>query len=85
MGSDCNISQGVSIGLGRKDGVWGAPKVGNRVYIAPGAKVVGPIRLADGTVVGANAVLANDTEENAIVAGVPAKVISYKGSDDFIS
>lgn len=84
MGRDCNLSQGVTIGLGRRDGIWGTPKIGNRVYIAPGAKIVGPIRLADGTVVGANAVVTRDTEENAVVAGVPAKVLSYDGSGDYI-
>jgi serine O-acetyltransferase len=84
MGRDCNLSQGVTIGLGRRDGTWGVPRIGNRVYIAPGAKIVGPIHLADGTVVGANAVVTRDTEENAVVAGVPAKVLSYAGSGDYI-
>jgi len=84
MGENCNISQGVTLGLARRDGQWGVPTVGDRVYIAPGAKVIGPIHLADGTVVGANSVLTRSTEENQIVAGVPAKVISDKGSADFI-
>jgi serine O-acetyltransferase len=85
IGKDCNLSQGVTIGLGRKDGNWGIPRLGDRVYIAPGAKVVGPITLADGTVVGANAVVTKDTDENAVVAGVPARVISHAGSADYIS
>jgi len=85
LGCDCNLSQGVSIGLGQRDGAWGAPTLGDRVYIAPGAKVIGPIKLADGTVVGANAVVVKDTEENAVVGGVPAKVISHKGSGEYIS
>ncbi len=84
MGCDCNLSQGVTIGLARKGDVWGAPHIGDRVYIAPGAKVVGPITIADGTVIGANAVVVKDTEENAVVGGVPAKVISYAGSAEYI-
>ncbi len=84
MGSGCNISQGVTLGLGAKEGCWGVPTVGDRVYIAPGAKVIGPIHLANGTVVGANAVVTRDTEENAIVGGVPARVISHKGSAMFL-
>ena len=84
IGRDCNLSQGVTLGLARRAGVWGVPRVGDRVYIAPGAKVIGPITLADGTVVGANAVVTKDTEPDAVVAGVPAQVISLKGSGDFI-
>lgn len=84
IGRDCNLSQGVTIGLGQRDGHWGVPVIGDRVYVAPGAKVFGPIRLADGTVVGANAVLNRDTEENAVVAGNPAQVISHKGSGEYI-
>lgn len=84
MGKDCNLSQGVTLGLAEKDGVWGVPTTGNRVYIAPGAKIVGPIHLADGTVVGANAVVLKSTEENDVVGGIPAKVISRKGSGEFI-
>ena len=84
MGKDCNLSQGVTLGLARKGETWGVPTVGDRVYIAPGAKVIGPIHLATGTVVGANAVVNQSTEENAIVGGIPAKVINYKGSGEFI-
>jgi len=84
MGERCNLSQGVTLGLAGKDGKWGVPTVGDRVYIAPGAKVIGPIHLSDGTVVGANAVVTSSTEENDIVAGIPAKVVSTKGSVEFI-
>lgn len=84
IGRDCNLSQGVTIGLGRREGVWGAPTLGDRVYIAPGAKVIGPIHLASGTVVGANAVVTHGTNPDEVVAGVPARVVSTKGSGDFI-
>lgn len=84
IGRNCNLSQGVTLGLGRSGGVWGVPRIGDRIYIAPGAKIIGPIQLANGTVVGANAVVTKDTEENAVVAGVPARVISYDGSGEYI-
>ena len=84
MGRDCNLSQGVTLGLAEREGTWGVPTVGDRVYIAPGAKVIGPIHLADGTVVGANAVVVRSTDENDVVGGIPAKVISRKGSGEFI-
>jgi serine O-acetyltransferase len=85
IGRDCVISQGVSVGYAYKDGVWGIPSLGDRVFIAAGAKVIGPIFLANGTVVGANAVVKSDTEENAVMVGVPARAVSYSGSDRYIS
>ncbi len=85
IGRNCNISHEVTIGLGRREGRWGVPTIGDRVYIAPGAKIFGPIRLGDGTVVGANAVVNSDTDPNAVVAGVPARVISHEGSGDYIA
>ncbi len=84
IGEKCNLSQGVTLGLGRQGERWGVPTLGDRVYIAPGAKIVGPIHLASGTVVGANAVVTRDTDENAVVVGVPAKVISHDGSGEYI-
>jgi serine O-acetyltransferase len=84
MGMDCNLSQGVTLGLAEKDGTWGVPTVGDRVYIAPGAKIVGPIHLASGTVVGANAVVIADTETDATVVGIPARMVNRNGSGDFI-
>ncbi len=84
IGTDCNVAQGVTVGYGFKNGVWGLPTLGDRVWIAAGAKVFGPIVLGSGTVVGANAVVNKDTPENAVVAGVPARVLNFNGSAAYI-
>lgn len=84
MGSNCNLSQGVTIGLARRGEQIGSPRLGDRVYIAPGAKIIGPIHVADGTAVGANAVVTRDTEPDAVVVGIPAKTISTSGSRFYI-
>lgn len=84
FGRNCNISQGVTVGLARRGGVWGTPVIGERVYLAPGCKVVGPIRLADGTVVGANAVMSRDSVEDSVWAGIPARMIAKTGSAEYM-
>ena len=84
IGENCNVAQGVTLGYAFFNGKWGVPHLGDRVFIAAGAKIIGPIHLANGTVVGANAVVTKDTEENSVMAGVPAKVISFKGSETYI-
>jgi serine O-acetyltransferase len=76
-GEGCHIDQCVTIG-GNGTAV-GVPKIGRRVYIGAGAKILGDIRIGDGAVVGAvvgaNSVVIRDVEENAVVVGVPARVV----------
>jgi len=75
FGDDCILRNGVTVGL-RERGVRGSPQIGNRVDIGTGAKLLGPIRIGDDTVIGANAVVLNDVPANSIAAGIPARVLS---------
>ena len=77
IGAACAISQGVTIGAALRDGVEGSPTIGDRVYIAPGAKVFGPITIGDGAAVAANAVVREDVPAAALVGGVPARVLRH--------
>ena len=83
IGDNCRIHVGVNIGTaaGFADK---APEIGNNVYIAPGAKVFGEIKIADGIVVGANAVVNKSfLTPDISIAGVPAKQINSKGTRSF--
>ena len=51
--------------------------IGDNVFIGIGAKILPGVKLGDGCVVGANAVVTHDVPEKAVVAGVPAKIIKY--------
>ena len=55
----------------------GYPVIEDDVTVGCGARVLGPIRVGKGAVIGANAVVVNDVPAGAIVAGIPAKVIKY--------
>ena len=84
IGENCNLAPGVVIGYGIKKGVEGYPKIGNQVFIGPGAKIFGPITIGDDVAIGANAVVNIDVPSGAVVAGVPAKVVSMNGSSQYI-
>ncbi len=73
IGERCWVNHNVTIGFNL--GAKGAPIIGNGVRITAGAVVLGPVTLKDNCIVGANAVVTKDVEEDAIVGGVPAKVI----------
>jgi serine O-acetyltransferase len=49
------------------------PRVGDNVTISVGAKILGPLQLGDGCVIGANAVVLRDVPPASIAVGVPAK------------
>lgn len=74
IGENCNIQQGVNIG--QNYGSENVLTIGNDVYIGPGAKIFGKVTIADGCVIGANAVVCKDfLEANKIIIGVPAKQV----------
>lgn len=81
IGEHCNIGQGVTIGIAGRNENKGVPEIGNYVYIAPGATIIGKIKIGNNVMVGANAVVTKDVPDNSVVAGVPAKIISNKGWD----
>lgn len=80
IGANCRIH--VCVNIGTKAGFPNlVPKIGDNVYIGPGAKIFGDIEIADGIAIGANAVVNKSFNESGIdIAGVPAKKIGDKGS-----
>lgn len=75
IGKNCCIQNNVNIGANGHNNI---PKIGNNVYIGPGAVIYGRITIADNSWIGANAVVNKSIEHpNSIVAGVPAKFIRY--------
>ena len=85
VGTNCRIHTCVNIVV--KAGTLSlAPQIGDNVYIGPGAKLFGDIKIADSIAIGANAVVNKSFLEPGItIAGVPAKKISDKGSERLLS
>jgi serine O-acetyltransferase len=84
IGNNCNLSAGVIIGEGGRGDAKGAPTLGDFVYVAPGAKIIGKIRVGNNVAVGANAVVVKDVPDGMSVAGIPAKIINDRGSRGLI-
>lgn len=76
VGDDVMIYHQVTIGNNDPSSeVFGAPRIGSRVTIYPGARVVGAITVGDDCVVGANAVVLTDVAPGSTAVGVPARIL----------
>lgn len=59
-------------------------EIGSDVWIAAGAQVLHKVKVGNGAVIGAGAVVTHDVPAYAIVAGVPARIIGYRCEKEFI-
>lgn len=73
LGEGCRIGIGCKI-VG-KSPYREVPKIGNNVFIGPGAVICGPIIIEDNVIVAPNSVVTKSIPKGAIVGGIPAKII----------
>jgi acetyltransferase-like isoleucine patch superfamily enzyme len=63
----------------RKQGIYTREvEVGSNVWIGYGACVLRGVRVGDNSIVGTNSVVTKDVPANAVVAGIPARVIRMR-------
>ena len=79
IGDNCTIYQGVTLGGTGKDKGKRHPTLGNNIMVGAGAKVLGPLTVADNSKIAAGAVVLADIPEHSTAVGVPAKVVRQKG------
>jgi serine O-acetyltransferase len=89
IGDNCNIAQTVTLGRSSRVAEWDlreaadvvdVPSIGNRVWIGPGAVIAGPVVVGDDASIAANSLVTRDVPAAGVALGVPAQVISVKGS-----
>lgn len=80
IGGNCSLRPGVVIGKKLTNDV-NAAILGNNVDIGVGAKILGDVHVGNNVTIGANAVVTKDIPDNAIVAGIPAKILRYRSEE----
>lgn len=78
IGDNVTLYQGVTLGGTGKGSGKRHPTLGNNVVVGSGAKILGPIFLADFSKIGANSVVLQDLMENTTAVGIPAKPVLKK-------
>jgi serine O-acetyltransferase len=74
-GENCSLSQDVTLGDHR-----GSPRMGACIYVAPGAKVFGPIVVGDHVAIGANAVVNEDVPSYSTAVAGHATILGGRGN-----
>lgn len=93
IGDDCLIGEYVSIRDANHGTAVGQPMrlqphtarpivIGNDVWVARGAIILGGVTVGDGAVVAANSVVTKDVPAMTIVGGVPARVIRRRDDEE---
>ena len=75
IGNNCTIYHGVTLGGTGKDVGKRHPTIGNNVLIGAGAKVLGPFKVGDNSMIGANSVVLKEIEPNTTVVGIPGRIV----------
>lgn len=84
IGENVNIIQTCTIGVAYRGDRGGIPTIGNNVYIGSGTRIFGGITIGNNVAIGVNSVVTRDVQDNSVVVGSPAKVISMRGSEGYI-
>ena len=76
MGDFCSVSSGVVVG--NKGSQDNRAIIGNNVGLTIGCKVIGKVVLGNNVIVAPNYVVIKNIPDNAVVSGVPAKIIKAR-------
>jgi serine O-acetyltransferase len=74
-----NVEIGPGVVIGGRSKLYEVPIIEDDVQIGVGAKILGPLRVGRGAVIGANAVVLHDVPAGAVMVGIPARVLRIEG------
>ncbi|MFP4559994.1 MAG: serine O-acetyltransferase [Thiohalorhabdus sp.] len=80
VGDDVTLYHGVTLGGTTWKRERRHPTLGDQVVVGAGAKILGPIEVGSCSRIGSNAVVIKDVPENAVVVGVPGRVVNKDGA-----
>lgn len=86
IGQNCNIAQGVTIGVTRRGSKAGAPIIGDEVWIGTNAIIVGKVIIGNNVLIAPGAYVNFDVPENSIVIGNPGEIkYSLNATEGYIN
>lgn len=78
IGSNCTVLPMVLIGKSIPGVVTEEFTIGDNCYISAGVTIFGPVKIGNNVTIGGGAVVIKDIPDNAVVGGVPARILKMK-------
>ena len=78
IGKNCTMVSGVVFGNKTEQEDNRPVVVGDNCYFGLDCKILGPVRIGNNVTIGAGAVVTKDIPDNAVVGGIPAKILKFK-------
>jgi serine O-acetyltransferase len=84
IGANCNLGHDTLIAPSGRGEREGSPRLGDRVNVTCGGRVLGPIHVGDDVMIGVNVVVHSDVPDRAVLAAAPSIVLSHRGAFDYV-
>jgi serine O-acetyltransferase len=78
LGRNCSLFSGVVLGINHLAEDRSGPILEDNVTVYAGTKIIGRVHIGSNVIIGANSVVVKDAPPNAIIAGIPAKIIRFR-------
>lgn len=84
IGDNCNLSQGITIGLSNYGEKAGVPTIGNYVFLGPNCGIYGKITVGNHVTIGANAVVTENIPDHTTVVVAATTILEKDLSPYYI-
>jgi serine O-acetyltransferase len=78
IGRNCVVHHHVTLGERVAGGDHSVPRLGNNVWIGPGAIVYGGVSIGNGVTISAGTVLSKSVPDNCLVSGNPGRIVQIE-------
>lgn len=82
IGKNCNVYNGVTIGIEKRGKRKGVPQIGDCVWIGANSIIVGNIKIGNDVLIAPGSYVNFDVPDHSIVIGNPGKIIKRENATD---